>query len=89
MYQWYERADVCYVFLVDLFRHYLDDTSRLEDFGRSRWFSRGWTLQGLLAPPAVVFYDCEWREVGTKWSLHGEIAQPAGHKYTAKPSGGA
>ena len=89
MYQWYERADVCYIYLVDLFRHYLDDTSRLEDFDRSRWFSRGWTLQELLAPPAVVFCDCEWREVGTEWSLQGEIAQPAGHKYTAKPSGAA
>ncbi|KAF6229667.1 hypothetical protein HO173_011313 [Letharia columbiana] len=82
MYQWYERADVCYVYLVDLFRHYLDDTSRPEDFGRSRWFSRGWTLQELLAPPAVVLCDCEWREpksagvaAKTSWAFQRDTAR--------------
>ncbi len=78
MYQWYERAKVCYVYLADLHSSHLDGTSRPEIFGRSRWFSRGWTLQELLAPSLVVFYDCEWTEVGNKWSLQYEISQATG-----------
>ncbi|KAF2206568.1 hypothetical protein CERZMDRAFT_26659, partial [Cercospora zeae-maydis SCOH1-5] len=32
----------------------------------SEWFSRGWTLQELLAPPTVVFADSAWRYIGAK-----------------------
>jgi len=55
MYQWYKRAAVCYVFLTDV--------TTLEGFEKpdselrsSRWFTRGWTLQELVAPETVVFY---------------------------------
>lgn len=37
--------------------------------GKSRWFTRGWTLQGLLAPKQLIFYDREWLRIGSKESL--------------------
>ncbi|KAK7397683.1 hypothetical protein QQX98_012947 [Neonectria punicea] len=36
------------------------------DAANCRWFSRGWTLQELIAPTNVVFYDAEWNWLGTK-----------------------
>lgn len=38
-------------------------------FAKCRWFTRGWTLQELIAPSHVVFYDAFWRRVGDKRSL--------------------
>lgn len=38
-------------------------------FASSRWFARGWTLQELLAPRNMIFFGCEWSEIGTKTSL--------------------
>jgi len=38
-------------------------------FLNSRWFKRGWTLQELLAPATIEFYDQEWNMIGTKFSL--------------------
>lgn len=32
----------------------------------SRWFTRGWTLQELIAPPNVIFYSQNWNHLGTK-----------------------
>ena len=41
----------------------------LEDFKKSEWFSRGWTLQELLAPVSAVFYDTSWRLFNTRDNL--------------------
>ncbi|KAK8851011.1 HET domain protein [Apiospora arundinis] len=37
---------------------------------KAKWFTRGWTLQELLAPPDLVFLDQAWRRIGTRecWS---------------------
>ena len=43
-------------------------------FCRSSWFTRGWTLQELLAPRCVIFYDASWAEIGEKQWLAEEIA---------------
>ncbi|THU94996.1 HET-domain-containing protein [Dendrothele bispora CBS 962.96] len=74
MYQLYENAGVCYV--------YLSDASSEEDprdtesrFWKSKWFTRGWTLQELIAPSAsVVFLDHSWDEIGTRYSLRDVIS---------------
>ncbi|KAL1607885.1 hypothetical protein SLS60_002823 [Paraconiothyrium brasiliense] len=58
MYRYYERAKICYA--------YLNDVLTLSDFGKSAWFTRGWTLQELLAPTNVVFYSKDWAPLGTK-----------------------
>ncbi|KAI0398782.1 HET domain protein [Xylaria palmicola] len=72
MYSWYRDAKVCYVWLADL------PTSTEEALESSlmkcRWFTRGWTLQELLAPRHVEFYDREWQFRGTKKDLKGLIA---------------
>ncbi|KAK4183893.1 heterokaryon incompatibility protein-domain-containing protein [Podospora australis] len=47
-------------------------------FENSRWFTRGWTLQELIAPPLVEFYAHDWQEIGTKYSLRNVIAKVTG-----------
>ncbi|KAK8074588.1 hypothetical protein PG997_009251 [Apiospora hydei] len=55
MYRWYEDAAVCYVHLKDTD---LDQTPASSvDIGRDEWFERAWTLQELVAPKNVKFYD--------------------------------
>lgn len=44
----------------------------------SEWFSRGWTLQELLAPRDMDFYDADWRFIGTKASLAAQISHISG-----------
>jgi hypothetical protein len=60
--------DVQGMFSVELALH--RDAVRASPLARSRWFTRGWTLQELIAPPRLRFYDARWREFGTKRSLH-------------------
>ncbi|PVH72247.1 HET-domain-containing protein [Cadophora sp. DSE1049] len=67
MYIWYKNSDVCYVHLSDV-------ETPFEAFKHSRWFTRGWTLQELIAPRTVEFYTATWEEIGTKQSLGDEIA---------------
>ncbi|KAL6787490.1 HET domain-containing protein [Trichoderma sp. SZMC 28012] len=61
MFRLYKDAAKCYV--------YLSDSS----FRKSRWFTRGWTLQELLAPATVEFYSSECARLGSKESLLREI----------------
>jgi len=44
-------------------------------FIKSRWFTRGWTLQELLAPREVVFLNKDWVEIGTGKSLARTISE--------------
>ncbi|KAG7286277.1 hypothetical protein NEMBOFW57_008585 [Staphylotrichum longicolle] len=67
MYAWYRGAAVCYVFLADLKPGTAEDLER--DLGRCRWFTRGWTLQELIAPREVVFFDKTWACRGSKGEL--------------------
>ncbi|KAF3041117.1 hypothetical protein E8E12_007260 [Didymella heteroderae] len=60
MFQWYQKAAVCYVYLSDI------DAQRKEKFLNSRWWTRAWTLQELLAPGLVQFFDKKWQYLGTK-----------------------
>jgi heterokaryon incompatibility protein (HET) len=67
MYRYYENAARCYAYLADV----PDGTDiRTEDsaFRASRWFTRGWTLQELIAPSALEFYTANWARCGTKSS---------------------
>ncbi|KAF9474044.1 hypothetical protein BDN70DRAFT_344622 [Pholiota conissans] len=53
MYKWYSDADICIT--------YLGRTATLEQMHNDAWFTRGWTLQELLAPRYVKFYDSTWQ----------------------------
>lgn len=65
VYEWYGAASVCYAYLSDV-----NVEERAErvfwHFRRSRWFRRGWTLQELLAPVDVQFFDMEWTRLGNR-----------------------
>lgn len=73
MFAWYENAVVCYVHLEELsVAHCLPSENLRElerDVEKSRWFTRGWTLQELVAPITVRFFDGCWNEVGNKVTL--------------------
>jgi len=71
MFRFYAKSAVCYAYLSDVGEDYLG-------LSESRWFSRGWTLQELIAPSDVVFLDSQWREIGTKSSLTRTIASITG-----------
>lgn len=60
MYQWYKGAELCIALLTDV-----EGTKHASDldFGKSRWFYRGWTLQELLAPKWVLFYNNRWEYI--------------------------
>jgi hypothetical protein len=67
MYNWYKAAQICYVYLEDVkFAAPAYDPTELKE---SRWFTRGWTLQELLAPSRVEFYSSSWFLIGSKTGL--------------------
>jgi hypothetical protein len=68
MYRWYQQADTCYAYLSDVPADQ-DPTEYQSSFQNSEWFTRGWTLQELIAPRKVVFYGENWGRLGTKLSL--------------------
>lgn len=83
MYDWYYRSDTCYVYLSDVAPiasldaiHFAIDpalphaVSEAEaKLRHSRWFTRGWTLQELIAPQNMVFFAQNWSLIGKKWQL--------------------
>jgi WD40 repeat protein len=81
MFRWYQNAVKCYVYLSDvstrkrkasdLFSEY----SRESAFRASKWFTRGWTLQELLAPTSVEFFSKDWELLGDKASLERHICE--------------
>ena len=69
MFRWYERAALCFAFLSDYTIG--DSESRLSE---CRWFTRGFTLQELLAPQTVIFFDSNLSTLGTRSSLAHKLA---------------
>ncbi|KIW11944.1 hypothetical protein PV08_09217 [Exophiala spinifera] len=82
MFRWYANAERCYVFLSDISagkRDYTGSTRVWESaFRKSRWFTRGWTLQELLAPRRVEFYSREGVYLGDKATLEQVIHEVTG-----------
>ncbi|KAL1874461.1 hypothetical protein Daus18300_003479 [Diaporthe australafricana] len=69
MFRYYKQASKCYVYLADV-----PKTS----FEKSRWWTRGWTLQELVAPPEVDFFSSTKQKLGTKSTLERRITQVSG-----------
>lgn len=67
MFQWYRESSKCFVFMYDV-----DST---EDFESSQWFTRGWTLQELLAPTHVEFLTRNWQPLGDRVALKDSITK--------------
>ena len=65
MYMWYGKATLCIAYLSDVRSEMTPGLNRGKaSFEKSTWFSRGWTLQELLAPGHVVFCNAAWHMVG-------------------------
>jgi Heterokaryon incompatibility protein (HET) len=84
MFRWYRNADKCYVYLTDVSRPTLgadDKPSQLpweSSFRKSRWFTRGWTLQELVAPVLVEFFSKDGERLGDRRSLERHIHEVTG-----------
>ncbi|KAF2823216.1 HET-domain-containing protein, partial [Ophiobolus disseminans] len=83
MFRWYQRAQKCYVYLSDVYALSLEN--ELDGMGpwkrafqRSRWFTRIWTLQELLAPNTVEFFSADRVSLGLREILHKEINEITG-----------
>ena len=70
MYRWYENSTVCYAYLHDVdgssFPTEPDTSKYPESDGWPEWFSRGWTLQEMIAPNDVRFFNKNWAHIGHK-----------------------
>ncbi|KAI8654192.1 HET domain-containing protein [Fusarium sp. Ph1] len=58
MFKWYMESSNCYVFMDDVT---LQEDGVMGNFDDSRWFTRGWTLQELIAPHGLFFFDRDWK----------------------------
>ncbi|KAL8946879.1 MAG: hypothetical protein Q9222_006778 [Ikaeria aurantiellina] len=89
MYKWYRRSVVRYVYLSDVelspgalgtcdssegSPQLISYPDIKQQFHHSRWFTRGWTLQELLAPEKVLFFDSSWTRIGDRQDLALEIS---------------
>lgn len=77
MYSWYKEAQVCYAYLEDIELESTDGVDP-ESFANSQWFRRAWTLQELIAPFRVMFYDRNWNLLGDKEYLEDLLARITG-----------
>ena len=66
MYPWYQGSKICIAYLEDVPQKQLTD---------SVWFDRGWTLQELISPKAVTFFDNSWKTIGTKIELIADLSR--------------
>ena len=84
MFRWYQNAVKCYVYLSDVRRPSVDTNDQSYQrswesaFRKSIWFTRGWTLQELIAPTCVEFFSKEWEPLGNKKSLERYICEITG-----------
>jgi hypothetical protein len=89
MFRWYQKAARCYVYLSDVStgdRKASDASAECtweSAFRASKWFTRGWTLQELLAPRLVEFFSRERNRLGDKGTLEQQIHEITGVPATA------
>ncbi|TLS25613.1 hypothetical protein PpBr36_07552 [Pyricularia pennisetigena] len=97
MYSWYERSRVCYAYLEDVpppGASALSEGGNIWEvdsaFRRSRWFTRGWTVQELVGPlHEMKFYTNDWTCLGTKTTLAPLLQEITGvpEKYLLRKEG--
>lgn len=82
MFRWYSDARVCITYLGDVRANYEaigpEKFFNEETKKASVWFTRGWTLQELLAPANMHFYDMNWEFIGTKKDLAPALEEITG-----------
>ncbi|KAN0102161.1 hypothetical protein V8E51_012671 [Hyaloscypha variabilis] len=89
MFRWYREAVKCYVYLSDVSTaNYVENSQSSgfiweSAFRKSRWFTRGWTLQELIAPVSVEFFSREGRRLGDRKSLAQQVCEITGITFNA------
>lgn len=85
MYKWYKDSSICLVYLNDVSPSVaaaIDTQATFEAlsnaFTNSRWITRGWTLQELVAPTALRFYYRDWTLMGDKREFLEELSNATG-----------
>jgi hypothetical protein len=84
MFRWYRNSVKCYVYLSDVSTYNYNENDQASqsnfesEFARSRWFTRGWTLQELIAPTSVEIFSREGELLGDKISLERQIHEITG-----------
>lgn len=86
MFVWYKDAIECYAYLSDVVRTPTSSEGSPRDktqvlasiLSPAKWFTRGWTLQELIAPRKVVFFTRDWVEIGLRDSMSEVLAQITG-----------
>ena len=83
MFRWYQKATKCYVYMPDVSWPRTSSTSGFNEpwestFRESEWFTRGWTLQELIAPASIEFFSKEGELLGNKASLERHICEVTG-----------
>ena len=77
MYRWYENAKTCYAYLHDVDGPSLPTEEDKEKYHKSNgwpeWFSRGWTLQEMIAPRNLQFFNKHWQPIGDKKGLAQDL----------------
>ncbi|KAI5985040.1 heterokaryon incompatibility protein-domain-containing protein [Pisolithus albus] len=82
MYRWYQKAQICYAYLNDIGESTFPTERNVKKFDKSNgwpeWFVRGWTLQELIAPQEVKFFNKDWVHIGSKRQLAPTLARVTG-----------
>jgi hypothetical protein len=97
MYAWYQQSVICYAYLADVLTWptyqpedadgawalagMLDYEEHVPLVMKSNWWTRGWTLQELIAPSELVFYSNNspgWSKIGDKSTLLDLVARRTG-----------
>ncbi|KAG8158545.1 hypothetical protein KVR01_011667 [Diaporthe batatas] len=73
MFQWYKDAEVCFAYISDLSPNNGGPALDWLNSGHYRWFTRGWTLQELVAADKIEFYDADWGYRGDKATLMRQL----------------
>lgn len=75
MFSFYAKAKVCYAYLQDVHGSVDGNDTLAAQLSQSTWFTRGWTLQELLAPKHLVFFTSAWGIIGTKVQFSDIISE--------------
>jgi hypothetical protein len=84
VFRWYQNAAKCYAYLSDVSKTKRKASDRLSEFTwesafrASGWFTRGWTLQELLAPSSLEFFSREGERLGDKRTLEQQVHEITG-----------
>ncbi|KAL6399495.1 hypothetical protein AUP68_18043 [Ilyonectria robusta] len=78
MFKWYNKSAACYVYMEDVVLAQDGSTINMVNFDSSRWFTRGWTLQELIAPHELQFFDRDWKKMQSRHELAQRLSNITG-----------